>query len=33
MGPMINAMLGPWAEEVAEELLQSIGDQLTVETS
>lgn len=33
MGPMINAMLGPWAEEVAEELLQSIGDQLTVEPS
>jgi len=28
MGPMINAMLGPWAGEVAEELLDSIGQAL-----
>jgi len=28
MGPMINALLGPWAEEVAIELLQSVGDHL-----
>ena len=28
MGPMINALLGPWADEVASELLQSVGDHL-----
>jgi hypothetical protein len=33
MGPMINAMLGPWAGEVAEELLVSIGDALKVEAA
>lgn len=31
MGPMINAMLGPWAGEVADELLVSIGDALAIE--
>lgn len=28
MGPMINALLGPWSDEVASELLQSVGDHL-----
>ncbi len=28
MGPMINAMLGPWAEHVAEDLLARIAEEL-----
>jgi len=32
MGPMINALLGPWADEVARDLLQRVGEHLeTVE--
>jgi len=28
MGPMINALLGPWADEVASDLLQRVGEHL-----
>jgi hypothetical protein len=28
MGPMVNALLGPWTEEVAAELLESVGTHL-----
>jgi hypothetical protein len=28
MGPMINALLGPWANEVASDLLQSVSEHL-----
>ena len=30
MGPMINALLGPWTEEVARDLLEQVGTKLEV---
>jgi hypothetical protein len=31
MGPMINALLGPWADEVASDLLHSVSEHLECE--